>query len=240
MVVQIVAAMESELKAIKKALNNSSSYFLNGECYYSVGSHPEGPPDPDGVKIYVDQIGVGKVNAAVGVTKLLYERGLKADLVLLAGVTAGLSSNLRVGSVVVVKTALEYDFDLTPLGLPVGTIPVPEPEGKIKVFTVGDSKTYSCIKSYKIGRCLTADRFCTEKITGFGGGEDCIIADMETAAVYHTVFLLHKKALAIRVVSDLAGSRIQAEDYIKNEALACARLGAVVAELVDGWSKMTF
>ena len=173
------------------------------------------------VPVVVAKSGVGKVNAALA-TQIMIDR-FDVDRLVLLGVGGVISSNLRIGDVVISKDVRYHDVDAIGLGFALGEIPFLG----INIFNanqvlVAKAQQASILALAKmrdkycaiggpdnqpkavIGRVITGDQFISgagkkkQLIETFSG--DCV--DMEGAAVAQTAYLNNREFVIIRALSD--------------------------------------
>lgn len=109
--------------------------------------------------------GIGKVNAAQKTTDAILN--FKPDFILNIG-TAG-SHRFQTHELIQIKSVIQRDMDLSPLGFPKGKTPLDEIPAEIELVTVTD---------LKMGNCGTGDSFQT-----FAGDETYDLVDMELYAI---------------------------------------------------------
>lgn len=171
--------------------------------------------------------GIGKVNCAVNSMSFIYDR--KPDLVILQG-CCGALPGLNIGDVVQITGAIQYDFDLTAFGNPLGY--VPRERTSESEYLV---KTNYWVESLPRAVCYTADKFCTDvtQVMNIRNGEEIAVVDMESFAFIKACNVLGKKAVVIKAVSDLCGhGSVQVEQYYRNRDMVCKKASDVVASLV--------
>ena len=108
----IIAAMTCELEGLTAAAENvTKEEVLSIE--YVRGTL-------DGVDVVMAVSGEGKVNAAVCAQTMILRYG--ATTILNTGVAGSLSPTLHVPDVAIAHAAVQHDYDLSPLGYPVGKV----------------------------------------------------------------------------------------------------------------------
>lgn len=75
----------------------------------------------DETNIAIVRCGMGKVNAGI-CTQLLISK-YKAERIINTGFAGSLSSELKIGDIVVSSEAVQHDFDVSPIGFRKGEIP---------------------------------------------------------------------------------------------------------------------
>ena len=109
----IVFAMKEELDALKKYIIIEKEYKIFELTFIEGTLHNQ--------KMYLVESGVGKVNAARA-TQILIDN-FKVDYILNIGVAGGVSTNLKVGDIVVGDKLYQHDFDITAFNHNKGYIP---------------------------------------------------------------------------------------------------------------------
>ncbi len=132
--------------------------------------------------------GIGKVNAAFAVTKLLFEsRSPKVDLVLNLG-TAG-STRFAHGSLIECTEFVQRDMDLSGIGVPKGETPFDPIPGNVRVDRL--------FPTLPEGICGTGDSF---DMTGAAAAYN--VVDMEAFALAKTCHHLGVKFASIKYITD--------------------------------------
>ena len=145
---------------------------------------------------------VGKVNAATAAAHLIHEG---VDIVLNFGLSGGISGVNR-GDLVIADEFLEHDFDLTMIGYKVCQKP-----GQEYIYAA-DSRLLSIfrrkIPSAVVGTAVCGDRFiCNETDRKFLNETfDAVSCDMETGAIASACYMANIPFIALRRISDDAGS----------------------------------
>lgn len=182
----------------------------------------------NGNKIIAVNSGIGKVNAAIAASALIYVFG--ASVILNAGLS-GAVSGLRREDIVLGTDYVECDFDLTAIGYDLGVKPDEENIHK------ADQKLLELAKemegfSFKEGRLGTGDLFLTDKdkknlykklfeISAF---------DMESAAIAAVCSKNEVPFLSIRKISDDADDA-SAETYTEMNNRQEVVLSQIVVEI---------
>lgn len=153
--------------------------------------------------------GIGKSNAAAGAQLAL--SSLAATTLLNVGVAGGLDPALRVGDILRVARAVQYDFDLSKInGTPIGTLDeCTSPFYELPM--AGD---------WREATVATGDRFTDD------AGEVALlrerfganVCEMELGAVAHTAFRAGVPLYAWKAISDVAGLGTQSGQYKVNLA----------------------
>lgn len=162
--------------------------------------------------------GIGKVNAAAAAQKAIDEGAIE---ILNAGVVGGFGSDIAVGDVFEVSSAVEYDFDLSAVnGSSVGQLD--EYDSPFLPFTV---------RGVYPPRCLaTGDRFTDDPGDGgFLESLGCSLRDMEGAAIAHVCRKNGVPCRSLKCVSDVHGQGSMIAQYRQNIDFALSRLSGALA-----------
>ncbi len=108
----IIGAMASEVAALLAAMKEEKAEELAGLVFHSGAL--------EGVPCVVVECGPGKVNAAVCAQTMLLRYSPR--LVINVGVAGGVGSQVHIGDLVVAAACVQYDFDTTAMGDPLGTL----------------------------------------------------------------------------------------------------------------------
>ena len=208
-VIGIVAAMESEIAAIKEATEIEQTYTVAGLdfCKGTVGE----------AHVVVVQCGVGKVNAAMA-TQILIDR-FDVDAIINIGCAGSLNDALDIGDFVVSTEVVQHDYDASAIGYEKGEILY---TGKVAfeadeyLISVACEAIQAAAPQRQVvtGRICSGDQFISTDaqkqtiIDSFGG----MCAEMEGAAVGQTASLNEVPFVIIRAMSDKSNS---AEDFTK-------------------------
>ncbi len=147
--------------------------------------------------------GIGKVNAAAATVCLI---SMGCDLVLNYGLSGGVSGIGR-GEISLPDRFLEHDFDLQVLGYK----PCEKPSQPNYIYNADKdllALAQKIIPNVKIGTAVTGDRFiCDDEVrVNLANTFGAMSCDMETAAIAYVCDYTDIPFLAIRRVSDDAGS----------------------------------
>ena len=200
MKIAILCAMQEELTSIIQILgrqiicNKSKQFEHYVTCY-------------ENHELRLVLCGVGKVNAALH-TQYIIDT-FAPDYIINVGVAGSLSPKLNFGDIVVASDLIQYDMDITPLGLELGQIPFMKDYifecDKQLVKYVEQSRFES--REIYCGRIVSGDRFVDDAkyahfIRDHFGALAC---DMEGAAVAQVCHINQKPFLIVRAISDMAG-----------------------------------
>lgn len=196
--VGLVGAMKEEVEALVEALeaplavNGRLSRFYRGRI--------------EGVEVVVAKTGVGKVLSALTAAEMI-ER-FKPERLIFTGIAGGIGPGLSIGDLVVGTDSIQYDIDVSGLGMPIGKIP----------FThyreiAADEELLASMRSYKadgyrvhFGRILTGDIFVTdqhtERLAPLFRELEGLAVEMEGASVALTAAVFGVPCLILRFISD--------------------------------------
>lgn len=209
----IVGAMASETESISHLVQHPDNFTLNGKNVVT--------GEIQGHAVMIITTGVGKVNAAFGLTSVL--SSYEVDYIINVGLVGGFKP-LNPGDMVWVKEALYHDFDLSIFGYDKGQVPhlptVYKPNLKIQ------SQIQSKLQLPEV-RLYTGDTFLTQVI------EANTICDMEGAAYFQVAHLLNVPMVSVKIISDIVGEPSQLEDYSSFEAACSIRFKSLIEQLLS-------
>lgn len=186
-----VIADDSEFAPVEKYCTSvgGKAYMLHGKKYCEF--------EQFGKQFIAICCGTGKVNAAMACTELLIKYA--PDCVINFGLSGAINGVHR-HEVVLGKTFIEHDFDLTPLGYKLGEKP-----GQVYIYVgdgvlnehLGGGNTKLC--NFVTGDCfVTSKELCDRLIYEF----DANCCDMETAAMASVCFNFGVPFSSLRYLSD--------------------------------------
>lgn len=164
--------------------------------------------------VVLQQCGIGKVNAATGVTNLINQ--YKPDCVLSTGCAGGIDKVLRVADVVVSSETCYHDVYCGE-GVELGQV-----QGLPQRFK-GDERLLKIATSLEsdvrvvAGLICSGDRFVTdrEELNVIKSTySDGLAVDMESAAIAHVCYLYNVPFLSFRVISDTPGADEHFQQYL--------------------------
>ena len=196
----IVVADGDEYKALAE--------YIEAGCYETYNflgrtGHSFTLPSSNGeVKVISILCGIGKVNATAAATHLI---DIGCNVILNYGLSGGISG-IRRGELCICDRFLEHDFDLTGIGYK----PCEKPSQKY-IYSANDQLLNlfkSMLPDVKCGTAVTGDRFvCDEGLRiALKENFNAMSCDMETAAIAYVCDFSNVPFLALRRVSDDAGS----------------------------------
>lgn len=214
----IIAAMDEEVEAIKKIMNNVSIKQIY-ELEFIIGKINKRD-------IVLVKCGVGKVNAA-RTTQILIDN-FELDFVINVGTAGSLNENIEIGDVVIAEKLVQHDFDITAGGHEKGYI---TNTGKYfysdKDLVEKARKTMQEMKeqfNQFIGTIATGDIFVQDiQVKDRIKKEfDADCAEMEGAGIAQVCILDNIPFIVIRAISDKpnGNNNIDFETYLQ---MACER-----------------
>ena len=223
MVTGIVGAMESEIAAIRDAMDDVTVSTVSGMEFAS-GAIAGNP-------VVVVQCGMGKVNAGICAQTLINAFGV--GRVVNTGVAGSLCAELSINDFVVSVDAVQHDFDVSPIGFARGEIPYtglyafPADEG-LRANAVAAVREAAPQSKVLEGRVCSGDQFVAtraqcEAITQTFGG---LCAEMEGGAIAQVCHLNQTPYVIIRAISDDSDD-MTFEQFQAEAARECA--SAVIA-----------
>lgn len=219
----IIAAMQEEMNEIKKIMNNVQEKTIYELKFY------EGTIDNKNIVLV--ESGVGKVNAA-RTTQVLIDN-YKIDAVINVGSAGSANQELQIGDIVIGKTLVQHDFDITAFGHPKGYISnvgekIKSDENLIKSMEQTIENLQNKEFKIKIGTIASGDIFCTEpkmkeKIRDKFNAD---AIEMEGAAIAQVCKLDNVPVLVIRSISDSpnGNNNITFEQYLETASKRCAEI----------------
>lgn len=219
----IIAAMQEEMNEIKKIMNNVQEKNIYELKFY------EGTINNKNIVLV--ESGVGKVNAA-RTTQVLIDN-YKIDAVINVGSAGSANQELQIGDIVIGKTLVQHDFDITAFGHPKGYISnvgerINSDENLIKSMEQTIENLQNKEFKIKIGTIASGDIFCTEpkmkeKIRDKFNAD---AIEMEGAAIAQVCKLDNMPILVIRSISDSpnGNNNITFEQYLETASKRCAEI----------------
>lgn len=193
----IIAAMQLELEAIRTKIENSETETVSGITYISGTIY--------GYPVVCAVCGVGKVNAAVCAQTMIMKYAPEA--IINTGVGGALDQDLHVADVVVGESAVQHDFDTSPLGDEKGFVSTVN----VTYFPLDEALSGKLIASLaflginaKIGVIATGDQFVCDQeakneiVTRYNA-KAC---EMEGGAIAHVCYMNKTPCAILRAISD--------------------------------------
>ncbi|MBM7607003.1 adenosylhomocysteine nucleosidase [Lysinibacillus composti] len=212
MKVAIIGAMEEEVEILRESLSNAKvTTIANSE--FTTGTY-------EGKEIILLKSGIGKVNAAMSTTVLLYE--FKPDVVINTGSAGGYDPELEVGAVVISKEVRHHDVDVTAFNYEIGQVPqlpaaFPADERLINIAQESVSEIGE--HQFGVGLICSGDVFMSnptrvEQVRSYFPEMKAV--EMEAAAVAQVCYQFKTPFVVIRALSDIAGkeSNISFDEFL--------------------------
>ena len=204
--IAIIVAMDKEFIRIKELLEQVEETAIGGRSYTSgrLGNN----------ELVLHQCGIGKVNAAIGVTELI--RLFNPDLVVSTGCAGGASDMLEVTDVVVSSQLAYHDVYC---GYALGETVYGQVQGMPARYTTPREiveKALACGERIHEGLIVTGDWFVDDQekmrsiIRLF---PEAMAVDMESAAIAQTCYVFGIPFVSFRVISDIPLKDTKASQY---------------------------
>ena len=204
--IAIIVAMDKEFIRIKELLEQVEETAIGGRSYTSgrLGNN----------ELVLHQCGIGKVNAAIGVTELI--RLFNPDLVVSTGCAGGASDMLEVTDVVVSSQLAYHDVYC---GYALGETVYGQVQGMPARYTTPREiveKALACGERIHEGLIVTGDWFVDDQekmrsiIRLF---PEAMAVDMESAAIAQTCHVFGIPFVSFRVISDIPLKDTKASQY---------------------------
>lgn len=204
--IAIIVAMDKEFIRIKELLEQVEETAIGGRSYTSgrLGNN----------ELVLYQCGIGKVNAAIGVTELI--RLFNPDLVVSTGCAGGASDMLEVTDVVVSSQLAYHDVYC---GCALGETVYGQVQGMPARYTTPREiveKALACGERIHEGLIVTGDWFVDDQekmrsiIRLF---PEAMAVDMESAAIAQTCHVFGIPFVSFRVISDIPLKDTKASQY---------------------------
>ena len=190
MKIGVIIAMDIEYRQMRDALGGDNGRLGNNE-------------------IILWQCGIGKVNAAVGTMRLIYEH--HPDAIISTGLAGGIDPLMKVMDVMAATQCVYHDVDCGGLGSVHGQV-----QGLPARYDAAQHLVDTALKVPReegerlmTGLICTGDQFITDRERQnnikrhFPDGLAC---DMESAAIAQTCYLMNIPFMSLRVISDTPGN----------------------------------
>lgn len=227
--VAIIGAMDVEIEDI---LNDLSEKQYKHQNDYNIITGNVGK-----YKIVLIKSGVGKVNAA-STTQYIIDT-YKPKFIINTGVAGSLSSDLKVGDVVIAEKMVQHDFDVTAFGSPKGYMDNGVEPDKPTIYysdkKLIDNFTEKTNKNLKKGTIATGDIFVTDKNlkNNIKKEFNADVIDMESAAIVQTAKRNNIPVLVLRTISDENdGSE---KDYNQNKQNTAQQSALLVLDFLKSY-----
>lgn len=232
--IAILSALEGETSSLVHALRDARTVQGLGAPVTTGFLPSRKGGGRGGLELLVAATGVGKSMAAMS-TEYVISR-FTPSAVVMVGLAGALSSELRIGDLVLAEDAMQYDLDASPLGFAVGEVPYaghrllksdPRLLAAASTFRPPEGRLHR-------GRILTGDRFVADHdskgrlVSELQG----MAVEMEGAAVALVCLVNRLPFLLARTVSDTADGDAP-KSFNKFLARASAQSAALIQHLAE-------
>ena len=193
----IIGAMEVEVTNLIAKLSGATTEVFSGISYVK-GKLGE-------VQVVVSQCGMGKVNAAVCAQTMVLKYA--PTLIINTGVAGSVSPEVGVGDIVIGQSAVQHDFDLSPIGMEKGYI------HELKTIEIPCAMAGDLEKAaQRLGyTCYTGVIATGDQFINCGGTKEtlrksfnALACEMEGASIAHVCALGGVDFALVRTISDNA------------------------------------
>ncbi|UYO63210.1 5'-methylthioadenosine/adenosylhomocysteine nucleosidase [Acetobacterium wieringae] len=223
----IIAAMDSEVRDIKAAMEDGIKVHHGGMTFFKGKLHQK--------EVVAVKSGIGKVNAAMCAQVLIDI--FKVTAIINVGVAGAVHPELEIGDIVISEDSCQYDMDARAFGHPRGEIPnmdITFFKADSTLIKLAVAAAQDLGATHRVGRIMTADlgvnsnQLKQELLEEFGG----LCVEMEGAAVGQVAMLNQVPYLVIRSMSDKADSNLT-DDYKANLEASIKNGVAMVLKMVQ-------
>ncbi len=229
--VAIIGAMDQEIEQLKGALSERAHEVIAGFDFYT--------GKLNGVAVVLLKSGIGKVNAAIGSSILLYR--FQPTCVINTGSAGGFDGELKVGDVVISQEVRHHDVDLTVFGYEPGQLPglppafTPDPLlVELAEQCIGQMHGMKTVN----GLIATGDTFMNsaERVAStralFPTMKAC---EMEAAAIAQCCHRFAVPFIIIRALSDIAGqeSEVSFDQFLETASKHSAQMVLAIVEALS-------
>lgn len=234
----IISAMKFEMEGILSIVNVEEKK-INCDLEFYICSY-------NNAKFVLSACGEGKVNASRCAQIMISCYAVK-DIINI-GVAGGLAQEANIGKLVLAHSVVQYDFDMTGLGVEKGLIPrgirsERYPVGnKAKIFYECSTQLIKVIKDvlniedleYEFGIIATGDAFVSDKKLKKNIAEQfgAIACDMEGAAVAHVCDCGEIGFAELRKISDDADEVADINYFASHKQY---KIEEVVVKIIEGY-----
>ena len=223
MKIAVVFAMEEEKDAFFKHFDAIEAIKKDGLLYYRLSHKTH--------VIHCMQSGIGKVNAAYRTALFLRENPY--DILINTGIAGGVDTDLL--SLVLAKTLVYHDVDVTAFGYPHGVIPEYPAAYETDASLLGTFRRTFEDTPYLEGTVASGDQFMTSVAPlqkTLERHPDLKAVDMESTAIAQVAYRENIPFLAFRIISDVLGSPTQVSDEASVEK-ATLKSGEALRRFID-------
>lgn len=222
----IIGAMREEITPLLDFFKKYEEIKIGGNSFYTTTYK--------NYNIVIAYSKIGKIHAALTCSTIALH--FHADYIIFTGVAGGLSSDLKVGDIVLASSLCQYDVDISAFGHPLGFIP----ESKLYIDTdsnLNEIAKKAAIKQnikLKYGIIASGDSFissATKKQWIIDKFNACAV-EMEGASIAVVSSLLNIPFCVIRAISDSADDNadISFDEFLVDSA---KRSAAFIISILD-------
>ncbi|MGW8169265.1 MAG: 5'-methylthioadenosine/adenosylhomocysteine nucleosidase [Sulfurovaceae bacterium] len=218
MKIAIIGAMREEIDPLLAKMDSVIETKYANNIYYEATYK--------GKEIVVAYSKIGKVFSALTATLLIEKFGCK--IVLFSGVAGAISSDLKIGDLIIADGLCQHDLDITAFGHPYGFVP----EGEVCIPTDLELRkiAHEVAKvkgiSLKEGIIATGDQFvaCSQKKSWVAETFKASALEMEGASVAVVCNALNIPFFILRAISDSANDEagIDFDTFLESSAKVSA------------------
>ena len=187
----------------------------------------------DGRTVLVVTSGIGQANAAAATARALVL--VDAPIVIAAGTTGGLASDINVGDIAAGVSAVYGQADATAFGYAPGQVPQMPVDYSSSERAAARCADLTGLVAHpvRVGGVVSSDSFCTEEVAEPMRQRfpDAMGADMETCAIAQVAWSCGVDWISLRAVSDLCGPGADQAFHMDGELAAAHSAEAVRAYL---------
>jgi len=226
MKIAIIGAMREEIDPLLSKMDSVvETQYANNTYYETIYN---------GKKLVIAYSKIGKVFSALTATILIEKFG--CQMVLFSGVAGAISSELKIGDLIIADGLCQHDLDITAFGHPYGYVP----EGEVCIPT--DAKLREIAKkvaanksiALKEGIIATGDQFvaCSEKKSWVAETFKASALEMEGASVAVVCNALGIPFFILRAISDTANDEagVDFDTFLESSAKISADF---ILDMVD-------
>ncbi len=228
--IAIIGAMAPEIERLKAVLTLTDTTIIGGTTIYHGRL--------DSYDVLLMQGGIGKVNAAIGVTLLIDH--FNAGAVINTGTAGGLSPTLDVGDVVIASHTLYHDVDITAFGYAKGQMAqMPASYTGDSTLIAAATKASTAFDNAHVhhGLIVSGDQFIAKTMLLARIREDfpdALAVEMEAAAIAQTCYRFNVPCVIIRSISDTAdeGASTSFEQFVDTASEHSAKMVQIMLKLL--------
>lgn len=190
----IIGAMDSEVNKILDEMKQYEIINIGKLTFYKSKLNSK--------DVVLVKSGIGMVASALTTSILINE--FKVNRIYFSGVAGSLNAKLKIGDIVIAKDLIEYRFDTTSDGRPMGVFPDLENSIFSSKLLLKEAKEKLKDNNIYFERIVSGDKFVENKVEKeeIGIEFDAYAVDMESAALAHVCTIMGVDFLVIRSISD--------------------------------------